>query len=52
MIEAILFGLFTLCMICDQWSSVSSGSTQIDRLKASHATSLPRHCHVTATSLS
>ena len=32
-IEALLFGLFTLCMMCDQWSVVLSSMTQIDRLK-------------------
>lgn len=33
-VEALLFGLFTCCMVCDQWSVVSSGTTQIDRYKA------------------
>mmetsp|Transcript_22907 Transcript_22907/g.71141 ORF Transcript_22907/g.71141 Transcript_22907/m.71141 type:complete len:454 (-) Transcript_22907:1719-3080(-) len=32
-LEAMLFGSFTLCMIFDQWEVVSTGSTQIDRLK-------------------
>lgn len=32
-IEAILFGLFTMCMIGDQWTTISSNQTQIDRLK-------------------
>ena len=32
-VEAILFALFTLCMLGDQISSISMGSTQIDRLK-------------------
>lgn len=32
-VEAILFGLFTMCMMCDQWSVVLSSMTQIDRLK-------------------
>lgn len=31
--EAILFGMFTSCMMCDQWSVIRSGTTQIDRLK-------------------
>lgn len=33
-VEAILFGLFTSCMIIDQSSVVSSKMTHIDRLKA------------------
>jgi hypothetical protein len=33
LVESILFGLFTLCMIADQGSSISSNQTQIDRLK-------------------
>eukprot|EP00924_Labyrinthula_sp_SR-Ha-C_P004016 maker-scaffold_3-snap-gene-11.1-mRNA-1 protein AED:0.03 eAED:0.03 QI:81/1/1/1/0.33/0.25/4/228/342 len=32
-IEAVLFGLFTLCMLCDQSTVVFSAMTQIDRLK-------------------
>jgi len=32
-IESVLFGLFTLCMMADQLSSISSNQTQIDRLK-------------------
>ena len=32
-IEGILFGLFTLCMMFDQYSVITTGSTQIDRLK-------------------
>jgi hypothetical protein len=32
-IEACLFGLFTMCMMCDQWSVVLTGNTQIDQLK-------------------
>ena len=31
--EAMLFGLFTLCMLCDQWQGIATGATQIDRLK-------------------
>ena len=31
--EAVLFGLFTLCMMGDQSSSVFTNHTQIDRLK-------------------
>ncbi len=30
---ALLFGLFTLCMMCDQSSAVLTGATQIDRFK-------------------
>jgi hypothetical protein len=33
LVESILFGLFTLCMMADQFDSVSSNQTQIDRLK-------------------
>lgn len=32
-IEAILFGLFTLCMMCDQYTTVTTNRTGIDRLK-------------------
>jgi len=32
-VEAILFGLFTFCMMCDQWSVVLTSATKIDRLK-------------------
>lgn len=32
-LEAVLFGLFTLCMMCDQYSVIMTGTTQIDRLK-------------------
>ncbi|MFN9900095.1 MAG: hypothetical protein ACK55Z_15155, partial [bacterium] len=32
-IEAMLFGLFTLCMMCDQWDVVMTNLTHIDRLK-------------------
>ena len=32
-IEAILFGLFTMCMLCDQYSVVFSSQTQVERLK-------------------
>jgi hypothetical protein len=31
--EAILFGLFTMCMLCDQYSAVFSSMTHIERLK-------------------
>lgn len=31
--EACLFGLFTLCMMCDQYSVLSSGVSHIDRFK-------------------
>lgn len=34
-VQCLLFGLFTLCMMCDQWSVVVSAMTQIDRYKAS-----------------
>lgn len=33
MVESILFGLFTLCMMGDQLSNISTNTTQIDRLK-------------------
>ena len=32
-VEALLFGLFTLCMIGDQATTVLTNQTQIDRLK-------------------
>jgi hypothetical protein len=32
-VESILFGLFTLCMLGDQLSAIGSNQTQIDRLK-------------------
>ena len=33
-VEALLFGLFTLCMMVDQWDVVTTNLTHIDRLKA------------------
>jgi len=33
MVEAILFGLFTCCMMVDQWDVVATNVTHIDRLK-------------------
>lgn len=36
-VEAILFGLFTSCMMCDQSSVVTSNLTHIDRLKGDFA---------------
>jgi len=33
LVESILFGLFTFCMMSDQWSSLSTNQTHIDRLK-------------------
>lgn len=36
-IEALLFGLFTSCMICDQASVVTTNMTHIDRLKGDSA---------------
>ncbi|KAL3807630.1 hypothetical protein ACHAXA_005260 [Cyclostephanos tholiformis] len=32
-VEALLFGLFTLCMMADQWDVVMTNLTHIDRLK-------------------
>lgn len=32
-VEALLFGLFTVCMMCDQWEVVTTNLTHIDRLK-------------------
>ncbi|GAB9466587.1 hypothetical protein Gpo141_00003958 [Globisporangium polare] len=32
-LEAVLFGLFTMCMMCDQYSMITTGMTQIDRFK-------------------
>jgi len=40
-IEAILFGLFTMCMLCDQYSVVFSSQTQVERLKAEQLPSKP-----------
>ncbi len=37
-VESILFGLFTLCMLGDQISSIQSNQTQIDRLKNTKST--------------
>lgn len=36
-VEALLFGLFTSCMICDQAGVVASNMTHIDRLKGDAA---------------
>jgi hypothetical protein len=33
-VESILFGLFTSCMLADQFTSVSSNTTKISRIKA------------------
>lgn len=33
LVEGILFGLFTLCMLADQSETITSNQTQIDRLK-------------------
>lgn len=38
LVEAVLFGLFTLCMMCDQYSVITTGNTQIDRLKGEEST--------------
>lgn len=35
-VEALLFGLFTICMMCDQWDVVVTNLTHIDRLKGEH----------------
>ena len=35
--EALLFGLFTACMLCDQYTSVRTGNTQLDDYKNSRA---------------
>lgn len=42
MVEAFLFGLFTLCMIGDQWTTISTNTTQIDRLKAAKNAKKPQ----------
>ena len=34
-VEAILFGLFTMCMLCDQWTTVLTAQSAIDRFKGS-----------------
>lgn len=33
LLEAIMFGLFTMCMLCDQCSVLTTNETKIDRLK-------------------
>ena len=35
-VEALLFGLFTICMMVDQWDVVMTNLTHIDRLKGAH----------------
>jgi hypothetical protein len=35
-VEALLFGLFTICMMCDQWEVVVTNLTHIDRLKGEY----------------
>jgi hypothetical protein len=56
--EALLFGLFTLCMLCDQYAVLSEGTTKIARLKGDHngAVSkvkphLSRTCHLSISAL-
>ncbi|TDH70725.1 hypothetical protein CCR75_009092 [Bremia lactucae] len=41
--EAVLFGLFTMCMMCDQYSVITTGTTQIDRLKGETTDNLGLH---------
>ena len=36
-LESMLFGLFTVCMMCDQYSVITTGATQIDRLKGDYS---------------
>ncbi|KAL3764343.1 hypothetical protein ACHAW5_003479 [Stephanodiscus triporus] len=38
-VEALLFGLFTLCMMADQWDVVMTNLTHIDRLKGETSSS-------------
>ena len=38
-VEAVLFGIFTSCMMVDQWDVVMSNVTHIDRLKGEDASS-------------
>jgi len=46
-VEAVLFGLFTSCMMCDQASVVTSNMTHIDRLKGDAAgTAVSGHIEV------
>jgi hypothetical protein len=40
---ALLFGIFTLCMMCDQYPALLDGLTQIDRLKARDTAGASRH---------
>ena len=41
-IESLLFGLFTMCMLCDQIHSVVTNQTYIDRLKDKNSNSKRR----------
>mmetsp|Transcript_4497 Transcript_4497/g.9958 ORF Transcript_4497/g.9958 Transcript_4497/m.9958 type:complete len:348 (-) Transcript_4497:418-1461(-) len=42
-VEALLFGLFTLCMMVDQWDVVMTNLTHIDRLKGEQHYNTPGH---------
>ena len=42
-VESVLFGMFTSCMMMDQWSVVSTNVTQIDRLKGDDFSSDQNH---------
>ena len=39
--EAVLFGLFTMCMLCDQTAMLTTNETKIDRLKGGASVSAP-----------
>ena len=39
--EAVLFGLFTMCMLCDQTAMLTTNETKIDRLKGGASISAP-----------
>lgn len=40
-VEAILFGLFTMCMLCDQTSMVLTANSKIDRLQGARTSKRP-----------
>lgn len=44
-IEAVLFGLFTCCMMLDQYTVVSTNTTAIDRLKGEYHQVVASHRH-------
>ena len=47
-VEALLFGLFTICMMADQWDVVVTNLTHIDRLKGNNYHHGQQHQHADA----